>query len=118
MTAGEEFPWSLEVAYCGRFIGPMKTSLKLCGYVSVLPLKLSLWVQGGYRGFYCRNTIDLNPKVVNDIHKRGGTILCTSRGGHENSKIVDSIEDRGINQVSDAVSILNSSNNFWRSEKD
>jgi len=36
---------------------------------------------------------------VNDIHKRGGTILGTSYGGHDTSKIVDSIEDRGINQV-------------------
>ncbi|KAI5054221.1 hypothetical protein GOP47_0030886, partial [Adiantum capillus-veneris] len=53
----------------------------------------------GYRGFYARNTIDLNPKVVNDIHKRGGTILGTSRGGHDTNKIVSSIEDRGINQV-------------------
>jgi 6-phosphofructokinase len=56
-------------------------------------------VQGGYRGFYSRNTTDLSPKVVNDIHKRGGTVLGTSRGGHDTSKIVDSIEDRGINQV-------------------
>ncbi|KAF9680485.1 hypothetical protein SADUNF_Sadunf06G0126100 [Salix dunnii] len=54
---------------------------------------------GGYRGFYARNTIALTPKVVNDIHKRGGTILGTSRGGHDTSKIVDSIQDRGINQV-------------------
>ncbi|CAL5327838.1 unnamed protein product [Camellia sinensis] len=53
---------------------------------------------GGYRGFYSRNTIPLTPKVVNDIHKRGGTILGTSRGGHETSKIVDSIQDRGITQ--------------------
>ncbi|KAM7251581.1 hypothetical protein ACFE04_023464 [Oxalis oulophora] len=37
--------------------------------------------------------------VVNDIHKRGGTILGTSRIGYETSKIVDSIQDRGINQV-------------------
>lgn len=37
---------------------------------------------------------------MNDIHKRGGTILGTSRGGHDTSKIVDSIQDRGINQVS------------------
>jgi 6-phosphofructokinase 1 len=56
-------------------------------------------LQGGYRGFYSRNTIDLNPKIVNDIHKRGGTILKTSRGGHDTIKIVDSIQDRGINQV-------------------
>ncbi|KAA8523201.1 hypothetical protein F0562_009624 [Nyssa sinensis] len=55
--------------------------------------------RGGYRGFYSRNTIPLTPKVVNDIHKRGGTILGTSRGGHNTTKIVDSIQDRGINQV-------------------
>jgi 6-phosphofructokinase 1 len=58
-----------------------------------------LFLQGGYRGFYARNTQTLNPKVVNDIHKRGGTILGTSRGGHDTKKIVDSIEDRDINQV-------------------
>ncbi|KAL6006039.1 ATP-dependent 6-phosphofructokinase 3 [Asimina triloba] len=55
--------------------------------------------QGGFRGFYARNTVNLTPKFVNDIHKRGGTILGTSRGGHDTSKIVDSIQDRGINQV-------------------
>ncbi|KAL6533971.1 ATP-dependent 6-phosphofructokinase 7 [Orobanche hederae] len=54
---------------------------------------------GGYRGFLFKDTIPLTPKVVNDIHKRGGTILGTSRGGHDTMKIVDSIEDRGINQV-------------------
>ncbi|KAH0457697.1 hypothetical protein IEQ34_013012 [Dendrobium chrysotoxum] len=54
---------------------------------------------GGYKGFYARNTIPLTPKAVNDIHKRGGTVLGTSRGGHDTIKIVDSIEDRGINQV-------------------
>lgn len=56
-------------------------------------------MQGGYRGFYSRNTIPLTPKIVNDIHKRGGTVLGTSYGGHDTSKIVDSIQDRGINQV-------------------
>lgn len=56
-------------------------------------------MQGGYRGFYSKNTIKLTPKVVNDIHKRGGTFLQTSRGGHNTNKIVDNIEDRGINQV-------------------
>ncbi|BAT91657.1 hypothetical protein VIGAN_07026700 [Vigna angularis var. angularis] len=58
-----------------------------------------LGIQGGYPGFYSRNTVPLTPKVVNDIHKRGGTIFGTSYGGHDTSKIVDSIEDRGINQV-------------------
>ena len=56
-------------------------------------------MQAGYRGFYAHNTIPLTPKSVNDIHKRGGTILGTSRGGHDTKKIVDSIQDREINQV-------------------
>jgi hypothetical protein len=43
---------------------------------------------------------------VNDIHKRGGTILGTSRGGHDTSKIVDSIQDRGINQVGGRHNLL------------
>ncbi|CAH9074290.1 unnamed protein product [Cuscuta europaea] len=56
-------------------------------------------IEGGYRGFYAKNTIDLTPKLVNNIHKRGGTILRSSRGGHNTKKIVDNIQDRGINQV-------------------
>lgn len=63
-------------------------------------------LQGGYRGFYAKNTIPLNSKVVNDIHKRGGTILGTSRGGHDTTKIVDSIQDRGINQVREETQSL------------
>ncbi|KAL5975539.1 ATP-dependent 6-phosphofructokinase 3 [Asimina triloba] len=59
---------------------------------------IDMALMGGYRGFYSRNTIPLTPKFVNDIHKRGGTILGTSRGGHDTAKIVDSIQDRGINQ--------------------
>ncbi|XP_041019003.1 ATP-dependent 6-phosphofructokinase 4, chloroplastic isoform X2 [Juglans microcarpa x Juglans regia] len=58
-----------------------------------------LGIEGGYRGFYSKNTVSLTPKLVNDIHKRGGTFLRTSRGGHDTNKIVDNIEDRGINQV-------------------
>lgn len=58
-----------------------------------------LGIVGGYRGFYSKNTIQLTPKVVNDIHKKGGTFLQTSRGGSDTSKIVDNIQDRGINQV-------------------
>ncbi|CAI5531448.1 unnamed protein product [Closterium sp. Naga37s-1] len=56
-------------------------------------------IDGGYRGFYSRNLLQLDPWKVNDIHKRGGTFLGTSRGGHDSTKIVNSIEDRGINQL-------------------
>ncbi|ESQ54662.1 hypothetical protein EUTSA_v10025029mg [Eutrema salsugineum] len=62
-------------------------------------VKRILGIDGGYRGFYAKNTVSLDSKAVNDIHKRGGTILGTSRGGHDTVKIVDSIQDRGINQV-------------------
>ncbi|GJP55048.1 hypothetical protein CLOM_g14037 [Closterium sp. NIES-68] len=58
-----------------------------------------LGIDGGYRGFYSRNLMELNPWTINDIHKRGGTFLGTSRGGHDTTRIVNSIEDRGINQV-------------------
>nr|GEV82843.1 ATP-dependent 6-phosphofructokinase 6-like isoform X2 [Tanacetum cinerariifolium] len=51
------------------------------------------------RGFYSRNTIQLTPKVTDGIHKCGGTVTVTSRGDYNNQKLVNSIEDRGINQV-------------------
>ncbi|XBH97326.1 hypothetical protein VPH35_127011 [Triticum aestivum] len=71
----------------------------VCGLSDMYGVTKILGIQGGYRGFYARNTIDLTPKSVNDIHKRGGTILGSSRGGHDTMKIVDSIQYRGINQV-------------------
>jgi 6-phosphofructokinase 1 len=36
---------------------------------------------------------------VRTIHFEGGTMLGSSRGGFDMKKIVDSIQDRGINQV-------------------
>lgn len=56
-------------------------------------------VKNGYRGFYSENLIDLCPSVVDSIQHRGGTILGTSRGGADITKIVDSIEARGINHL-------------------
>lgn len=56
-------------------------------------------IEAGYRGFYSRDPIELNPKMVHDWHKRGGTALVTSRGGFDLDKIVDAIRDRGFNQV-------------------
>ncbi|KAJ8445843.1 hypothetical protein Cgig2_027924 [Carnegiea gigantea] len=71
----------------------------VCGLYHMYGVNRVIGIDGGYKGFYAKNTIKLDPKVVNDIHKRGGTILGTSRGGHDTKKIVDSIQDRGINQV-------------------
>ncbi|CAL5422036.1 unnamed protein product [Camellia sinensis] len=55
-----------------------------------------LGIDGGYRGFYSRNNITLTPKVVNDIHKRGGTIIGTSREGHDTSKMLIAFKTVGL----------------------
>ena len=53
----------------------------------------------GYRGFYSFEPMALNPKLVEDWHKRGGSVLETSRGGFDLEKIVNAIRDREFNQV-------------------
>lgn len=89
------------IVTCGGLCPGLNTVIReiVCGLQNMYGVTDVLGIVGGYKGFYSHNTIPLNPKVVNDIHKRGGTILGTSRGGHVTSKIVDSIQDRGINQV-------------------
>lgn len=89
------------IVTCGGLCPGLNTVIReiVCGLHHMYGVSKVLGIVGGYRGFYSRNTVNLTPKVVNDIHKRGGTILGTSRGGHDTSKIVDSIQDRGINQV-------------------
>ncbi|KAG2240067.1 hypothetical protein Bca52824_091069 [Brassica carinata] len=89
------------IVTCGGLCPGLNTVIReiVCGLSYMYGVKKILGIEGGYRGFYARNTIDLDSKTVNDIHKRGGTILGTSRGGHDTTKIVDSIQDRGINQV-------------------
>ncbi|KAE8682815.1 ATP-dependent 6-phosphofructokinase 3 [Hibiscus syriacus] len=89
------------IVTCGGLCPGLNTVIReiVCGLYHMYGVKKVLGIDGGYRGFYAKNTVHLDPKVVNDIHKRGGTILGTSRGGHDTAKIVDSIQDRGINQV-------------------
>ncbi|GMH03356.1 hypothetical protein Nepgr_005195 [Nepenthes gracilis] len=89
------------IVTCGGLCPGLNTVIRelVCGLDYMYGVKHIVGIEGGYKGFYARNTINLTPKSVNHIHKRGGTILGTSRGGHITSKIVDSIQDRGINQV-------------------
>ncbi|KAB1204332.1 6-phosphofructokinase 3 [Morella rubra] len=89
------------IVTCGGLCPGLNTVIReiVSGLYHMYGVNRILGIDGGYRGFYSRNTIPLTPKFVDDIHKRGGTILGTSRGGHDTSKIVDSIQDRGINQV-------------------
>ncbi|XP_019154783.1 PREDICTED: ATP-dependent 6-phosphofructokinase 4, chloroplastic-like [Ipomoea nil] len=89
------------IVTCGGLCPGINTVIReiVCGLKNMYGVDDVLGIQGGYRGFYSKNTMKLTPKIVNDIHKRGGTFLQTSRGGHDTKKIVDNIEDRGINQV-------------------
>ncbi|XP_020882381.1 ATP-dependent 6-phosphofructokinase 4, chloroplastic isoform X1 [Arabidopsis lyrata subsp. lyrata] len=89
------------IVTCGGLCPGINTVIReiVCGLNNMYGVNNILGIQGGYRGFYSKNTMTLTPKVVNDIHKRGGTFLQTSRGGHDTVKIVDNIQDRGINQV-------------------
>ncbi|KAK4354663.1 hypothetical protein RND71_026857 [Anisodus tanguticus] len=89
------------IVTCGGLCPGLNTVIReiVCGLYYMYGVSRVMGIDGGYRGFYSKNTIPLTPKVVNGIHKRGGTILGTSRGGHVTKKIVDSIQDRGINQV-------------------
>ncbi|KAG5558282.1 hypothetical protein RHGRI_008269 [Rhododendron griersonianum] len=89
------------IVTCGGLCPGINTVIReiVCGLNYMYGIDNILGIEGGYRGFYSKNTMQLTPKVVNDIHKRGGTFLQTSRGGHDTNKIVDNIHDRGINQV-------------------
>ncbi|MCL2320344.1 MAG: ATP-dependent 6-phosphofructokinase, partial [Treponema sp.] len=58
-------------------------------------------IQYGFKGFlpeYQFGTKVLNPEVVDDIHKLGGTYLGSARGGgRDPGKIVDAIEQLNLN---------------------
>ncbi|MEI6297316.1 MAG: ATP-dependent 6-phosphofructokinase [bacterium] len=58
-------------------------------------------IRYGYKGLlpdYGFEVIPLNPDLVDDIHKLGGTMLGTSRGGGERtSEIVDTMERLNLN---------------------
>lgn len=60
-----------------------------------------LGVPYGYRGFFEESLTmqKLTRKSVSNIHLEGGSILGTSRGGGDVPRIVDSMQQRGINQL-------------------
>ncbi|KAG6782974.1 hypothetical protein POTOM_012401 [Populus tomentosa] len=106
------------IVTCGGLCPGINTVIReiVCGLNYMYGVDDVLGILGGYRGFYSKNTINLTPKVVNDIHKRGGTFLCTSRGGHDTNKIVDNIQDRRINQVDMLFSLVKISEYGMRPE--
>ncbi|MCL2801902.1 MAG: ATP-dependent 6-phosphofructokinase [Treponema sp.] len=60
-------------------------------------------IQYGYRGFLPESGFsvkELNPEVVDDIHKLGGTFLGSARGGgKEVVKIVDAMQKLNLNML-------------------
>ncbi|GJN32167.1 hypothetical protein PR202_gb20649 [Eleusine coracana subsp. coracana] len=89
------------IVTCGGLCPGLNTVIRelVCGLYDMYGVTSVVGIEGGYKGFYSKNTIPLTPKSVNDIHKRGGTVLGTSRGGHNTAKIVDCLQDRGIDHV-------------------
>ncbi len=54
----------------------------------------------GYEGFiqeYGHEVVPLTPEYVNTIHRFGGTVLGTSRGPQDIGRILDRLDDFGIN---------------------
>ncbi|KAL7451379.1 hypothetical protein ACHAWC_003211 [Mediolabrus comicus] len=55
-------------------------------------------IPAGYRGFLSpQKWIDLDETVVKNLHNQGGSILGSSRGGHDTDAIVESLVNEGIN---------------------
>lgn len=62
-------------------------------------VKMIYGIKYGYSGFipeYNIPYIELNPDIVDDIHKAGGTMLGTSRGNQSVETIVDTLERLNI----------------------
>jgi len=56
-------------------------------------------VRNGYAGFYTTGLLPLQLHDVETIHREAGSMLGSSRGGHDTAKICDAIEAAGINMV-------------------
>ncbi|XP_010530089.1 PREDICTED: ATP-dependent 6-phosphofructokinase 2 [Tarenaya hassleriana] len=89
------------IVTCGGLCPGMNTVIRevVVGLWELYGVRDIYGIRAGYRGFYSMEPMKLNPKMVDDWHKRGGTVLETSRGGFDLLKIVDSIQTHGFNQV-------------------
>ncbi|XP_031247328.1 ATP-dependent 6-phosphofructokinase 2-like [Pistacia vera] len=89
------------IVTCGGLCPGMNTVIRelVVGLWELYGVRQIYGIQAGYRGFYSREPVELSPKMVHKWHKRGGTVLETSRGGFDLKKIVDAIQHHGFNQV-------------------
>ena len=62
----------------------------------------TVWgVQNGYSGFknWSRDAVEMDSRFVYEIQRKGGTVLRSSRGGHDTSKICDALIENGVNML-------------------
>uniref|UniRef100_A0A0D9W622 Phosphofructokinase domain-containing protein n=1 Tax=Leersia perrieri TaxID=77586 RepID=A0A0D9W622_9ORYZ len=88
---------------CGGLCPGLNTVLRelVVGLQELYGVRDVFGVAAGYRGFYGPDDdhVRLDPAAVDDWHKKGGTVLKTTRGGFDLNKIVDGIVARGYTQV-------------------
>ncbi|KAJ3679496.1 hypothetical protein LUZ60_017507 [Juncus effusus] len=89
------------IVTCGGLCPGMNTVIRelVVGLRDLYGVKDIFGIPMGYRGFYSAEPVKLDPKAVHDLHKKGGSMLMTTRGGFDLEKIVDSIVRRGYNQI-------------------
>ncbi|KAL2495656.1 ATP-dependent 6-phosphofructokinase 2 [Forsythia ovata] len=89
------------IVTCGGLCPGMNTVIRelVVGLWELYGVHEIFGIRAGYRGFYSIEPVPLNPKTVDGWHRKGGTVLETSRGGFDLHKIVNAIKDRGFNQV-------------------
>jgi len=61
-----------------------------------------LGMRGGYHGLSNPEELTpmyLTPKIVNEIHMKGGSVLMAGRGGNDCIRIVDKLKERDINML-------------------
>ncbi|KAK1295988.1 6-phosphofructokinase 2 [Acorus calamus] len=90
------------IVTCGGLCPGLNTVIRelVVGLWELYGVRRIYGVTAGYRGFYDGEApVKLDPKMVHDWHKKGGTSLVTSRGGFNLGRIVDAIVDRGFNQI-------------------
>lgn len=56
-------------------------------------------VKHGFKGYYEKRFVDMNMEVVETIHHYGGCYLGLSEVDFNAQKVVESLIERGVNQV-------------------
>lgn len=89
------------IVTCGGLCPGLNTVIRelVVGLWELYGVREIFGIKAGYRGFYSYDTVRLDPKLVHNWHKRGGTALASSRGGFDLDKIVNAIQNNGFNQV-------------------